>query len=91
MGYYRRMSLKGLAEETLAIVDRGGYQAPSGARVELRAELDRAITGTKLYRPDELARLLGERQRLAAGLAHGPARIELTAETTSEAVRRLTL
>ena len=35
-----RMSLTGLAQETLAIVGRGSYIAPSGKTVDLKAEID---------------------------------------------------
>jgi len=78
------MSLAGLAKQTLAIIEAGGYTAPSGARRDLRIAIDRAVAGTRLYRPDELEAML-------AGPAAGGAapRIEVTAETTQAATRRL--
>ncbi len=85
------MSLRGIADETLAIVERGGYQAPSGAQVSLRAELARALEGTRLFRPEELAALLAERQRLAAPGSGAAPRLELREESTSEAGQRLAL
>jgi uncharacterized protein (TIGR02452 family) len=84
------MSLKGIAEETVAIIERGSYETAAGPQVFLRAEIERAVRGTVLYRPAELDALLDERTRLAAGgeAARRP-RIELSAETTSAAGRRL--
>ncbi|MFD0688913.1 TIGR02452 family protein [Actinomadura fibrosa] len=77
----RRMT----AQETVAILERGDYQAPSGRTVQISEALDRAVRGTVLYRPDELDRLL---RRLPAA---EPAEtlIEVTGETTLAAARRL--
>ena len=74
------MSLAGIAKQTLAIVEAGGYLAPSGAWRELRAAVDACLAGTRRYRPGELRPLA----------ASGPApRIEVTTETTAAAARRL--
>ena len=48
------MSLTGVAKETLEIVERGSYLAPSGKTVDVRAPIDAAIRGTMLYRPAEI-------------------------------------
>ncbi len=56
------MSLKGIAQETLSIVDAGSYVAPSGRTVSVRAEVEAAVRGTVLYRPEQL------------GLSSGPNR-----------------
>jgi uncharacterized protein (TIGR02452 family) len=80
------MSLAGTAKETLAIVERGSYQAPSGNTVALRAQLDAAIRGTVLYRPEELDHLIAAAATSAAG---APPRIDVTPETTAQACRRL--
>jgi uncharacterized protein (TIGR02452 family) len=79
------MSLTGLAQETLAIVGRGSYLAPSGKTVDLRAEIDAAIQGTVLYRPGDFDALAP----LSAPAGAPPLRIEVTPETTAEAGRRL--
>ena len=42
-----------IAQETLAILDRGGYRSPSGREVDLRATIDHAVRGSVHYRPDE--------------------------------------
>jgi uncharacterized protein (TIGR02452 family) len=79
------MSLKEIAKQTMAIVAEGGYEAPSGERLDLRSAIDGAVRGTRLYRPEELSSLLGRSR--AAGAA--PPVIEVTAETTGSAARRL--
>src|SRR5678815_3759473 len=79
------MSLKGVAKETLEIVARGDYVAPSGATVVVRELVERAVSGTVLHRPDELQALVAGR---TSGGGAAPA-IELTPETTAAAARRL--
>ena len=76
------MGLTGIAKETLKIIEAGHYLAPSGKQITLREEIDRAISRTVLYRPDDVAHL--ELPRLP-----GRARIEVTPETTGAASRRL--
>jgi len=86
------MSLSGTAKETLAIVERGGYTAPSGGAVDLRASIAAATNGTVLYRPDNVARLLAAAVAAApdgSGAPGAPPRFEVTAETTAVAARRL--
>jgi uncharacterized protein (TIGR02452 family) len=70
------------ATETIAILDRGSYTAPSGRRVSIAHRLARALAGTRLYRPDDL----GVRPHGSPGLT---TRVEVTAETTLAAARRL--
>jgi uncharacterized protein (TIGR02452 family) len=41
-----------IAQETLEILDRGNYRAPSAREVDLRAMIDHAVRGSVLYRPD---------------------------------------
>lgn len=77
----RRMT----AQETVAILERGGYTAPSGRAVSIAGDLARAVEGTVLYRPDELDALL---ERPPAGAGAGT-RVEVTGETTLAAARRL--
>lgn len=82
------MSLKGIAKSTLALIEEGGYIAPSGARRELREQIDRALDGTRLYTPDELEAMIAAPPERGAGA--GAPRIEVTNETTTAAARRLT-
>ncbi len=80
-----------IAQETLAILERGGYAGPDGDFVSLTGELHDARVGTRHYRPEELDSLLA---RVTAQLgARGPrvpaTRFEVTGETTLAAARRL--
>ncbi len=77
------MSLAGIAKETLAVIERGTYVAPSGAQVVVRDSIDAAIAGTILYTPEALDDLPGAAQGTA------PPQVEVRAETTGEAGRRL--
>lgn len=78
-----RAGLELVAAETLTILDRGGYVSPSGQPVRL----DLSCVGrTRTWAPAELHDLVAARRR-AGGL--GPARVEVTPETTAAAARRL--
>ena len=78
------MSFAGVAKETLAILERGAYAAPSGANVVVRESVEAAMAKTVLYTPEAFDRLTLPVQATAAS-----ARVEVTAETTAEAGRRL--
>ncbi len=77
------MSLKGVARETVRIVEQGAYEAPSGRRVSLADEVARATRGTVLYRPGDFEALTRPAPEA------GPVRLEVTDEKTGEAARRL--
>lgn len=47
-----RDHLAALARETVEIIDRGFYLNGRGERVELREQIERAVTGTVEYAPD---------------------------------------
>lgn len=76
------MSLKGIAKQTLAIVEAGAYTAPSGARRSIGALQARAVTGTRLYTPEQLLALM---RVVSPG---GPASITEVREETTQAVAR---
>lgn len=76
------MALTGTAKQTLQVIEDGQYLGPSGQLVSVRAQTERAINGTTLYRPDEVAAVPFPR-------GEGRARLEVTAETTAAAARRL--
>lgn len=78
----RRMT----AQETVAILERGDYTAPSGRTVPIAGGLARAVEGTVLYRPGELDALL---ERLPGAEPGAETRIEVTGETTLAAAHRL--
>lgn len=77
------MSLTGVAQETVRIVERGAYEAPSGRTVSIREAVERAVGGTVLYRPEDFTGLQ------VPATPGGPARIEVTPEKTGAAARRL--
>ncbi len=80
------MSLAQIAKETLSIIDRGWYETRSGKRVELRTAVQAAVTGTRLYRPADVDRLLIGQREVPQG--QGP-KVLVTSETTTLAARRL--
>jgi uncharacterized protein (TIGR02452 family) len=76
-------SLKETAQETLDIITRGAYTAPSGRRVALDDRVAHAVSGTVVHRPEDFPTLRAPQPSAAAP------RIDVTAETTAEAGRRL--
>ena len=50
MNREQRMSL---AQETLDILRRGRYTGPSGREVSIAADLEAAVSGSRLYRPGD--------------------------------------
>jgi uncharacterized protein (TIGR02452 family) len=78
------MSLQTIAEQTVAIAERGFYLLASGARVEIADAVAASVQGTRLYRP-------GDEQGLRVpALDPGVSTsVEVTGETTGEASRRL--
>lgn len=55
-----RSDRKALAEETLAILDRGSYVAAAGRAVDISASVWSCLTRTRYYVPDDLEYLHGE-------------------------------
>ncbi|MEW6733155.1 MAG: TIGR02452 family protein [Acidobacteriota bacterium] len=80
------MSLKGVAQETLHILDEGRYISNSGNIVELLSEQRAAVAATILYTPEQAYGLVNKQG--AADSIQLPI-IEVTDETTQEAARRL--
>ncbi|QDF07543.1 TIGR02452 family protein [Myxococcus xanthus] len=78
------MSLKGIGQETVDIIERGQYLAPSGRCVPLGEAVERAVSGTELCRPGDFSRL-----SFPAAANPSAPRIEVTAEKTGAAARRL--
>ncbi|MEU7909188.1 TIGR02452 family protein [Actinoplanes sp. NPDC049118] len=74
-----RSRLRVIAQETVAIVERGWYHGPQGG--EVRVDIGHAVAGTRLYLPGHDLPESGE---------GGPGvRIEVTGESTLAAARRL--
>jgi uncharacterized protein (TIGR02452 family) len=82
------MSLRDVAQQTLSILQRGKYEVNGGSMVELEPAIRAAIAGTKVFTPSELADLL---QGCEAELSGTPQRVEVSAELTQAAARRLVL
>lgn len=70
-----------IARATLQAIDAGGYTLSDGRHVALRAAVDTAKAGTRLYAIDVVTRPLSDAKRTTA--------IQVTAETTCEAITRL--
>ncbi len=74
-----------VADETINILEQGFYINGNGQRIELEESLQRCKTQTKLYTSEELSILLGLLESTSL-----QTHIEVTAETSLEAARRLT-
>ena len=78
-----------IAKETVDILERGYYTAPSGLTIDISGDLRHAVEGSRLYRPTNFPQQIGgcgAEPDLSSGMA-----IDVTAETTLEAARRLSL
>jgi len=73
-----------LGRETVAILQAGSYQAPSGKVVSIRTDLDLAVQGSCLHRPHEWIAGPGSPSEPPT-----PTLIEVTDESTVDAARRL--
>lgn len=51
----KRSERQTLARQTVAIVEQGTYQSPSGRTVSIRSEVNAAKTGTRLYSATDLS------------------------------------
>jgi uncharacterized protein (TIGR02452 family) len=78
------MSLTRIAQETLDVISRGAYTAPSGNAVALADHVENAVQSTIVYRPHDFASLPRAQSRAPSQM-----QIEVTTETTAEAGRRL--
>ena len=82
----KRSTRKEIAQESVAIMERGTYTAPSGAEVDLRALIDHCRSGTVCYPPERANRLIGP---WVGTDVHGPGHVVVKNETTLEGVRDL--
>jgi uncharacterized protein (TIGR02452 family) len=73
--------LRGIARETVAIAERGSYQAPLGGTVFIGDDVTRAVAGTRLYQPDTALPPHSSTSRQAT--------VELTNESSLAATLRL--
>lgn len=79
-------SLADISKQTVDIVDAGRYPSPAGGTVELAGAIRAAREGTCLYTPEALEET--SRTRDVPASTSRP-RVEVTAESTAQACRRL--
>lgn len=85
------LSLKATAKETLTILKNGEYRNASATTVRFLSEQKAAVAATRLYLPQQLARMLASptRDQRDDSDAGGRMTIEVTHETTQAAAHRL--
>ena len=76
-----------LAQETVAIVERGNYLSRAGRVVEIADDVRECIESTRSYSPSELNSL--RRKALAATADAGATRFEVVNETTLAGIARV--
>lgn len=76
-----------LAQETLAIIEKGRYELADGKVVSIADEVRACVQATQLFRPDDLARIQGE--VLSQPASPGVVTVEVANETTLAGVGRL--
>lgn len=79
-----RSKRKILAEETLSIIERGGYEV-GGQFIDVRDDIDEAIAEARLLRPDDLTQL----SRSLPDTTKHDTVIRVSNETTLQAARRI--
>lgn len=79
------MGYKNTAQETLSILDKGGFESPSGTWIDLKNDLKNAVDNTRLYTPDQLTLLVRSSSRRAKLCI----KFEVSPETTQAAAYRL--
>jgi uncharacterized protein (TIGR02452 family) len=75
-----------LARETVDIVSRGSYRAPSGADVDIAPLVRACLAATRFFAPEELDRL---KQQCLSRPAAGTTAVEVVNETTLAGIARL--
>jgi uncharacterized protein (TIGR02452 family) len=80
------MSLKGIAQDTMTILERGSYVAPTGQEIVIQTDLERACKRTQMLSGEELETFLIHRNHPAPKFS---SKISVTGETTLQATQRL--
>lgn len=78
---------KAVAQETVAILERGGYTAPGGGQVSLKEWMETCLEGTRCYSPEQLAEI--RQQVVSRSPVFAETHVEVLNETTLEAAARL--
>jgi uncharacterized protein (TIGR02452 family) len=86
----KRSTRQQTAQETVAILERGWYESPTGRRVSLQDALDVARSGSVLYTPEQFRKVAMRRDHLLEGKGDAPTpTFAVVNETTLSAARRL--
>jgi uncharacterized protein (TIGR02452 family) len=80
------MSLKGIAQDTMKILEHGMYLSPTGREVIIQTDLEKACKRTQLLSVEELETFLIQRNHPAPKFS---SKISVTGETTLQAAERL--
>jgi uncharacterized protein (TIGR02452 family) len=83
----KRTSRRVIAEETVAIVERGSYQSPGGRTVDISPHVERCLADTEFFPPERLKRIRGE--VLAVSPVGYETAIEVRNETTLQGIARV--
>jgi uncharacterized protein (TIGR02452 family) len=86
----KRTTRAQVAQQTLTILEEGGYVHPSGVRIMFRDDLASARARSVLYTPDDFHEVSRRRDQLLRDRAPIPTAFEVVNETTLNAARRLT-
>jgi uncharacterized protein (TIGR02452 family) len=76
-----------IAQQTLTILENGGYAAPGGATVPVGQDLRNCVEATQLFWPDELEALTA--RVLSRPSAPAPVMVEIENESTLSGIARL--
>lgn len=76
-----------IAQQTLAIIENGGYAVHGGATVSVEQDLRNCVEATQLYWPDELEALMS--RVLFRPSASAPVIVEIENESTLSGIARL--
>ena len=81
------MRRKEIANDTLRILEQGGYQSPKGRQIDLAADLRDCVDNTRYYEPAELGSIRD--QVLSRSTEFGAMIFEAQNETTLQGAERL--
>jgi uncharacterized protein (TIGR02452 family) len=86
----KRATRAQVAQETVAILEKGRYPGPAGQPVVLCADLEAARSGSALYQPEDFGEVFRRRDEALRARGDRPAvAFEVVNETTLHAARRL--
>jgi uncharacterized protein (TIGR02452 family) len=79
-----------IAQQTVEILQRGGYSLPDGTTVSLGDSVHQAVQRSRHYSPDDFGDVFVRRARILAEIeTSGPTRFDVVNATTLAAARRL--